>query len=55
MEIKTDVISKAQAIIHKLTSKSDQDESMLNMLNNENKELKTDVSHKQRAITDLHS
>ena len=55
LDIKGDVISKAQVIIQKLTTKSEQDEALMTKLNTEANDLKQEVSHKQRAVNDLHS
>ena len=55
VDIKGDVITKAQAIIQKLTTKSEQDESIMEKLSGEVGDLRQEVSSKQRAISDLHS
>jgi hypothetical protein len=46
VQLKGDVISKAQVIIQKLTSKSEQDDTIMSKLNDENNNLKADSSQK---------
>ena len=55
VQLKGDVISKAQVIIQKLTSKSEQDDTIMSKLNDENNNLKADSSQKQKTINDLHN
>ena len=45
-EMKTEVISKAQKIIEKLTSKSESDENVLKRLNDENECHKREINEK---------
>ena len=48
--MKSEVISKAQKIIQRLTGKSESDENVLKRLNEENDQHKQELSEKQKVI-----
>jgi hypothetical protein len=50
-QMKSDVISKAQKIIEKLTSKSDSDEKIMKRLNDECEGFKRDISEKNKMLS----
>ena len=52
-QMKGDVISKAQKIIERLTTKSDGDEKVLKRINDEKEDQKRELSEKTKAIQQL--
>ena len=48
--MKTEVISKAQKIIERLTSKSESDDNVMKRMNEENESHKREINEKQKVV-----
>ena len=49
-QMKTEVISKAQKIIERLTSKSESDDNVMKRLNEDNESHKREINEKQKVV-----
>ena len=49
-QMKTEVISKAQKIIERLTSKSESDDNVMKRLNEDNENHKREINEKQKVV-----